>query len=159
MCDFLLHGLNLTDLGLFLSRIVLGTFFLSFRFRWFYDPSRPKEPWFNSYLHAKLLDRLKTCNYCCKPCMGFAVAATECGCGLALILGVLSVPAAFGIVVVMLFATYCTAVDSVKEQCPIDRIDCLCRYLYTVEPLYLLLAVGVVLMGPGRWSLDWWLFQ
>lgn len=149
-----LMGLGYSDLGLFLNRLVLGIFFLLARFRWFWDPTRVPE-FFNPERHKHLANKLCTCGYHWHPKLSAAVATVEVFAGCALIVGLLTVPAAFGLLVILSFATYCTARAKVMAQSPVDRADCVSCYLWRVEGVYIVLAISTILMGPGKVSLDY----
>lgn len=152
--DFYLHGFQLNDLALFINRAILGIFFVLARFRWFFDPSRPDEPWMNAGRHAHLATRLCTCGYSRNSYLSGFVAIVEVSAGMALIVGLLTMPATLGLLVVLIFGTICTARGKVQEQNPVDPIDCVSCYLWRVEGVYLAMAVLILLQGPGRLSLD-----
>jgi uncharacterized membrane protein YphA (DoxX/SURF4 family) len=143
------------DAVAFLLRAVLGTFYVLARFRFFYDPAR--SPRFcNPERHQSLTNKVKHCGWYSMPYFwAWFVAAAEVLGGLALIVGLLTVPAAAGLLIVTLFATYCTARDKVMEQHPVDALDCVGCYLWRVEGIYIAIALAIVLLGPGRWSLDY----
>lgn len=162
----LLHGLSLPDIALFLVRLTVGVFFLLARFRWVWDPAQHincnssyKGEWFPTPRHSSLENKLYHCGYSASPLLAGSVAIVELLAALALIAGLLTVPAAFGLAVVLIFATICTAKEKVMKQNPIDGIDCVCCYLWLVEPLYLLLVTVIMFCGPGRYSLDWFLLR
>lgn len=154
-----LMGLGLPDFALLLLRAILGTFFVLARFRWVYDPSRPDNPWFNAERHKHLTWKLCTCGYHWHPRMSAIVALLEMSCGLGLLLGLLTIPSALGLLIVLTFATVCTARQKVMEQLPVDPIDCLSCYLWRVEGIYIIIAMSVLLLGPGKFSLDYMALQ
>lgn len=169
------------DLVQLLLRLVLGTFFFLARFRWIYDPQRAsilshvhttREPiplylsdeshpgrhtvraWFPTFRLSHLQWKICHCGYGRHPAISAFVALVEIFGGLALIVGLLTQLAALGLLGVLCFATYCTAREKVLRQNPIDRIDVAACYLWTVEPVYIVLAVCLILGGPGLFSLD-----
>lgn len=149
--------LSSSDFALVLLRATLGLFFFLARFRWFYDPSRPQEPWLNKARRAHLQWKLCDCGYGSHPILSGLVAIVEVGASLLVIIGLATVPAAAALLCVLLFATYCTACQKVKEQSPVDCIDCVSCYLWRVEGVYIVVALSLIFAGPGRASLDWWL--
>lgn len=154
----LVTGLDFPDVALFVLRVVLGVFFVLARFRWFFDPSRPEQEWLNSARHKHLRAKLCSCGYSEHPLLSGTVATIEVSAGLALIAGLLTMPAAFGLFCILVFATYCTGKGKVAEQNPVDCIDCVSCYLWRVEGVYIMIAACILLLGPGRLSLDWWVF-
>lgn len=161
MIDVLVHGLGLGDAALLLNRLVLGSFYVLARFRFFYDPSkRPGERCLCSLRHGSLTRKMSHCGFTRWPLgLAWTAALVEVLAGLALIFGLLSVPAAFGLLVVTLFATKCTAREKVARQNPVDKLDVCASYLWLAEPLYIMMAVVTLLAGPGRWSLDYWITE
>lgn len=155
MRELLATGLGQSDLAQFIIRLVVGGFFILARFRWVYDPSRPQ----GSRLLCRirqftLRKRLATCGYSGHPFLAAMVAVTEILAGAFIVLGFLTVPSAAALVIVMCFATRCTAKDEVTAMNPVDRVDVLSKYLFLCEPLYLLLCIQLVLVGAGSYSLD-----
>lgn len=146
------------DFALLLQRAIVGAMMVLYRFRWFYDPSQ-QQPWFSEFREQKLKERLCSCRYPVNFWMCFSVSSVEVLGGLALIVGLLTVPAAFGILVILLFATYCTAWENTEVQKPIDCVDVVSCYLRTIEPLYITLCICIVFQGPGQYSLDSWVWQ
>lgn len=141
------------DLATFAMRAVVGVFFILYRFRWFYDPTQP-DPVLSLYRQAKLRRRLRTCGYSTHPAMCAFVSLAEMAGGIALLVGFLTRTAAAGILVILLFATFCTAWENTVVQKPVDRVDVVSCYLRTIEPLYILLLAVIVLLGAGTWSVD-----
>lgn len=158
--ELMVSGLGANDLALFLNRLLLGIFFVSYRFRWVFDPSDPTgDYWFPLARRNRLVNRLCTCGYSNNPLLSATVAITEILAGLGLLVGLLSIPSAFGILAVMVFANCCTPFEEVPAMHPVDRIDIVACYLRLVEPLYLYMALVVILLGPGHWSMDYLILQ
>lgn len=163
-----LLGLNLTDVAILVARLLLGVFFVLARFRFFYDPaggaSLPRlampnhienRKWFNPRRAYSLTTKLVHCGCTVKPSLQAWIAATvEVLAGLGLIVGLLTVPSAIALLIVLLVATRCTAKDKVCEQNPCDKLDVVCAYLWRVEGLYIGLAAIILLAGPGAYSID-----
>lgn len=160
----LTHGLDLAPFALFLNRITLGLFYVLARFRFFYDPSKPtwsgtntrigNQRWLNKQRHESLTNKMAHCGFKKHPRVwAWSAALIEVGGGLWLILGVFPAFAAFGLLVLTLFATRCTAKAKVFEQNPVDCIDICSCYLWRVEGLYIIMALIVVLGGPGAFVL------
>jgi uncharacterized membrane protein YphA (DoxX/SURF4 family) len=147
-----------TDLGTLLLRLVLGSFFVLARFRFFYDPSKPYgAQWLNRERVSHLSAKLRSCGYC-NSCLACFVACVEVGGGFALIFGLLTMLATIGLLVVLILATLCTAQTKVGEQCPVDGLDCCSCYLWRVEGVYIVIGLALLLFGPGAYSLDAMLF-
>ena len=83
-----------------------------------------------------------------------AAAERRVGGGWALIIGFLSVLAAFGLFVICAGACILDAVKRIRASQPIDRADWLGDLLYIPEVLYCIGLTVVMLGGPGPWSLD-----
>lgn len=161
--DIFLSGFHSPNLAILLLRCLLGTFFLLARFRWIWDPSQgascPVRPqWFPQQRHDSLRNKLQHCGYSRDPLLAGVVAVVEISAALGVIFGLLTVLSAIGLLSVLIFATICTAKEKVARQSPIDCIDCVCCYLWLVEPLYLVMAVTLLLTGAGSFSLDHLLF-
>jgi len=149
-----LLGLGLTDAALFVARVLLGVFFILARFRFFYDPSRP-DCWLNADRCESLTRKLAHCGMRTSPrAWAWVAALVEVGAGFAVLIGFLTMPAAFGLLVTLLLATKCTARAKVFEQNPVDKLDCVACYLWRVEGLYIGLALIILLAGPGSFSVD-----
>lgn len=155
MREILSLGLQAPDLGLFILRVVPGVFFLTFRFRWIFDPQRG---WFCQFRRQKLIERMCSCGYGGNHILAALVACGEVLGGLGLIVGLLTVPAALGILVIMMFAQCCEPPEELRKMKIADRVDLVAKFLLFCEPLYFTMALVTILMGPGRWSLDWLLF-
>jgi uncharacterized membrane protein YphA (DoxX/SURF4 family) len=139
---------------LLLARLTLGFFFVGYRFRWLYDPSPNNGvKWCNPYRHDNLKKKLCECGWGIKG-LAELVAIVELLAGLGLIFGLLTSLSALGLLVILLAATACTAREKVLRQNPVDRLDAVNCYLWTPEPVYMVLAVVVLGLGPGWISID-----
>ena len=167
--EFLHTGVGFHDFALFLNRMVLGAFFFLARFRWAYDPSstdleehwdsrgytfQKKRRWFTDTRRHKLNDKMVHCGVKHATLLGPIVAVTEILAATALIVGLLTPLAALGLLVITLRATCCTAHEKTMKQNPVDKIDVVSCYLWTPEPVYVVLCVIAVAFGAGAWSLD-----
>lgn len=154
--EYLIGGFVAINIAATLVRILLGTFFVLARFRFFYDPSQPKYRVFCPARLESLTRKMAHCGLKKYPFQwAVAVAVIEVLAGVALIFGFLSTLAAVGLLAILVYATRCTCKEKVERQNPVDNIDRLCCYLWTPEPLYILLALLVLLIGPGVFSVDY----
>lgn len=179
--ELIVTGLALPDLGLLLIRWMLGTFFVLARMRWLYDLSGVKffdtmspearcyippaqlphdlnERFFPAVRHASLRWKLHHCGYSDHPLLAGFVALVEIFAGMAVIVGLFTPLAAFGLASVLLFAMLCITREKVAKQNPIDCVDWFCCLLWTVEPVYFMLAVTLVITGAGSFSVDHFLY-
>jgi putative oxidoreductase len=157
MLDILLHGAQWTDGALLINRLLLGSFFFFARFRFLYDPSKAVgDRFLCAARHESLRNKMCHCGWR-SGATGWAwfAALTEIFGGLGVLFGLLTVPAALGLLAVTACATVCTAKPKVMEQHPVDRLDYISCYLWRVEGLYIGMALAVLFAGPGRYSLDW----
>jgi uncharacterized membrane protein YphA (DoxX/SURF4 family) len=137
-------GAQAPDAALTLNRVALCVFFAISGYHKLFNPSR----------HAALTQTLQDDGVHAVPIMQWLVPAVEFGGGWALIIGLLSALAAFGLFVVCLAAVILDAVKRVRAWQPIDRADWLGDLLYIPEALYCIGLAVVMLGGPGPWSLD-----
>lgn len=142
-------------LVLFIARFVLGFFFVSYRFRWFWDPT-PQDgvAVCSPFRHLNLRRKLCHCGWGMNPTFAAFVAVAELLAGLGVIFGVLTTLSAAGLLAILLVATLCTAKEKTLRQNPVDRIDIVNCYLWNPEPVYIVLALVVLVLGPGWFSLD-----
>jgi putative oxidoreductase len=137
-------GAQAPEYALTLNRVALGTFFAISGYHKLFTPTR----------HATLVRTLKDAGVGAVPVMQWLVPGVEfCG-GCALILGLLSALAAFGLFVVCVGAFMLDARRRVAGWQPIDRADWVGDVLYLPEALYCIGLALVMLAGPGPWSLD-----
>jgi len=142
--SFIMLGAQAPGAALTLNRVVLGMFFAISGYHKLFNPSR----------HATLAQTLQDDGVHAVPIMQWLVPGIEFGGGWALIVGLLSALAAFGLFVVCLGALLFDAVKRVRAWEPIDRADWLGDLLYVPEALYCIGLAVVMLGGPGPWSLD-----
>ncbi len=126
---------------------IVGLFFVLARFRFFYDPSKsPSLRWFNRLRYQSLYNKIHSCGWTHRTALWtWYTAVVEVLGGLSLMLNIgrsISGPLLLGL---LLVASKCTYRTKCLEQCPVDKIDWLCAYLWRVEGLYIaMLAVVVV---------------
>jgi putative oxidoreductase len=137
-------GAQAPDVALTLNRVALGMFFAISGYHKLFNPSR----------HATLTQTLQVDGVHVVPIMQWLVPGIEFGGGWALIIGLLSALAAFGLFVICLGALVLDAIKRVRAWKPIDRADWLGDLLYIPEALYCIGLAVVMLGGPGPWSLD-----
>src|ERR1700722_4277289 len=140
----LLHGAQAPNAALTLNRVALGVFFAISGYHKLFNPSR----------HATLTQTLQDDTVHALPIMQWLLPSAEFAGGWALIIGFLSVLAAFGLFLICAGAVALDAVKRIRAWQPIDRADWLGDLLYTPEALYCIGLTGVMLAGPGPWSLD-----
>jgi uncharacterized membrane protein YphA (DoxX/SURF4 family) len=145
----------MTSLVLFIARFTLGFFFVSYRFRWFYDPTpHDGENVCSPYRHLSLRSKLRHCGWGMAPELAAFVAISEFAAGIGVIFGLLTFLSALGLLIILIAATICTAREKTLRQKPVDTIDVVNCYLWNPEPLYIVLALVVMTFGPGWFSLD-----
>src|ERR1700691_1285729 len=141
---FFTHGAQAPDAALALNRVALGAFFAISGYHKLFSASR----------HAALTRTLQDDGVHAVPIMQWLLPSVEFGGGCALIIGLLSVLAAFGLFVISAGAFAFHAVKRIRAWQPIDRADWLGDLLYVPEALYCIGLTVVMLAGPGPWSLD-----
>ena len=140
----LTEGARAPEAALTLNRVALGVFFAISGYHKLFNASR----------HAALTRTLQDDGLHAVPIMRWLLPSSEfCG-GWALIVGLLSVLAAFGLFVICAGACVFDAVKRISAWQPIDRADWLGDLLYIPETLYCIGLAVVMLGGPGRWNLD-----
>jgi uncharacterized membrane protein YphA (DoxX/SURF4 family) len=144
MIQLITQGAQAPYAALTLNRLALGVFFAISGYHKLFNASR----------HATLIRTLQDDGVHAVPIMRWLLPSAEFGGGSALILGLLSALAAFGLFVICSGALALDAVKRVRAWQPIDRADWLGNLLYVPEVLYCIGLTVVMLGGPGRWSLD-----
>src|SRR5271170_2016408 len=144
MLFFITHGAQAPNAALTLNRVALGVFFAISGYHKLFNTSR----------HATLTRTLQDDGVHGVPIMRWLLPSVEFGGGFALIIGLLSALAAFGLFVICAGAFALDAVKRIRAWQPIDRADWLGDLLYVPEALYCIGLTIVMLAGPGAWSLD-----
>ena len=137
-------GAQAPDAALTLNRVVLGIFFAISGYHKLFNSSR----------HATLTQTLHDDGVRAVPIMQWLLPGIEFSGGWALIIGLLSALAAFGLFLICAGAVVLDAIKRVDAWQPIDRADWLGDLLYLPEALYCIGLAVVMLGGPGPWSLD-----
>jgi uncharacterized membrane protein YphA (DoxX/SURF4 family) len=138
------QGAQATGAALTLNRVALGAFFAIGGYHKLFNASR----------HTTLTDTLRDDGVHAVPVMQWLLPSAEFVGGLALLVGFLSVPAAFGLFLICVGALALDAVKRITAWRPLDRADWLGDLLYLPESLYCIGLTVVMLAGPGPWSLD-----
>src|SRR3954465_9397048 len=137
-------GANDPHPALPLNRVALGVFFAISGYHKLFNASR----------HATLMRTLQDAGVRGVPVMKWLVPGVEFSAGCALIFGLLSALAAFGLFVVCLGALTLDAWKRIRAWQPLNRADWLGDVLYLPEALYCIGLTIVMLAGPGAWSID-----
>jgi len=131
-------GAQAPDAALTLNRVALGMFFAISGYHKLFNRSR----------HAPLTQTLQDDGVRAVPIMQWLVPSIAFGGGWALIIGLLSVFAAFGLLVICFAAVVFDASKRVCVWQPIDRADWLGDLRYLPEALYCIGVAVVMLGGP-----------
>jgi uncharacterized membrane protein YphA (DoxX/SURF4 family) len=142
--SFITLGAQSPNAALTLNRVALGAFFAISGYHKLFNASR----------HATLTTTLQQDGVHDVPIMRWLLPSAEFSGGCALIMGFLSVLAAFGLFLICAGAVSLDAVKRIRAWQPLDRADWLGDLLYTPEALYCIGLTVVMLSGPGPWSLD-----
>ena len=140
----IIMGADAPHAAITLNRVALGTFFAISGYLKLFNASR----------HATLTRTLQDARVRAVPVMQWVVPGVEFSAGCALIIGLLSVVAAFGLFVICLVAFKLDAIKRIDAFMPINRADWIGDVLYLPEALYCIGLAVVMLGGPGPWSLD-----
>src|SRR5580704_3062618 len=129
----IIQGAQAPNVALTLNRVALGLFFAISGYHKLFNASR----------HAALRRTLQDDGVHAVPAMQWLLPTAEfCG-GWALIVGFLSVLAAFGLFLISFGAIAFDAVKRIRAWQPIDRADWLGDLLYIPESLY---CIGLTLV-------------
>src|SRR5271170_1757973 len=138
------QGAQAPNAALTLNRVALGTFFAISGYHKLFNVSR----------HATLTRTLQDDGVHAVQIMRWLLPSAEFSGGWALIVGLLSALAAFGLFVICAGALALDALKRIRAWQPLDRADWLGDLLYVPEALYCIGLSVVMLGGPGPWSLD-----
>lgn len=137
-------GADAPEAALTLNRVALGLFFAISGYLKLFNAAR----------HATLARTLQDDGVRAVPIMQWLVPSVEFSGGCALIVGLLSALAAFGLLVVCLGAFVLDAVKRINAGQPLNLAACVADLLYLPEVLYCIGLAVVMLGGPGPWSVD-----
>jgi uncharacterized membrane protein YphA (DoxX/SURF4 family) len=138
------QGAQAPNAALTVNRVVLGMFFAISGYHKLFSAVR----------HAALTRTLQDDGVHAVPVMQWLLPGAEFSGGWALIIGFLSVLAAFGLFLICAGALAFDALKRIRTWQPLDRADWLGDLLYVPEALYCVGLCVVMLGGPGPWSLD-----
>jgi putative oxidoreductase len=144
MLGHLFTGLGLPETALAISRVAVGLFFLLSGYHKLFNVQR----------HAALILSLQSAGLRHITVLQWLVPGAEFSGGFAVAVGLLSVPAAPGLLILSIGATLTDGIKRIADWRPIDRADWLDDILYLPEVLYALVLLSVILAGPGPYSLD-----
>jgi uncharacterized membrane protein YphA (DoxX/SURF4 family) len=142
--SLIMLGAGQPDLALALNRVALGVFFAIGGYLKLFNPSR----------HATLTKTLQDAGVGGIGRMQWLVPGVEFSGGIALIVGLLTALAAFGLFIICISAFKLDAIKRIDAWRPINRFDWIDDVLYVPEALYSIGLIVVMLGGPGPWSLD-----
>ena len=137
-------GLGWPEAALVIDRVAVGLFFFLSGYH----------KLFNAQRHSELVLTLRSDGLPRVNVLQWLVAGAEFSGGLALAIGFLSVPAALGLLIISIGATFTDGIKRIPGWRPIDKADFLDDVLYLPEVLYVLLLLFVILAGPGPYSVD-----
>ena len=132
------------ETALAISRVAVGLFFLLSGYHKLFDAQR----------HATLILTLRSAGCNTSAFFSGCCRGAEFSGGLAVAVGLLSVPAALGLLIISIGATVSDGIKRIGDWRPIDKADFLDDMLYLPEVLYALLLLCVILAGPGPYSVD-----
>jgi uncharacterized membrane protein YphA (DoxX/SURF4 family) len=141
---FIIQGAQAPNAAMTLIRVSLGVFFAISGYHKLFNASR----------HSALIGTLQDDGVHAVPILQWLLPGAEFGGGCALIVGFLSVLAAFGLLVICAGALAFDALKRIRAWQPIDHADWLGDLLCVPEALYCIGLSVVILAGPGPWSLD-----
>ena len=144
MLRHLFTGLGSPELALAINRVAVGLFFLLSGYHKLFDAQR----------RAALVVTLRSAGFSHVSVLRWLLPCAEFSGGLAVAIGLLSVPAALGLLIISIGATIADGIKRIANWKPIDKADFLDDILYLPEVLYALLLLSVILAGPGPYSLD-----
>lgn len=140
---YMQDGMGIGAAGLAANRLALGTFFSISGYHKLFNKAR----------HSTLVETLRRCHVPAIRFNQWFVPAVEFLGGLALLTGILSPLAAFGLMAICLVAICTDGVKRLPAMKPIDKADWLDDLLYLPETLYLAMLTVIVVAGPGAFTL------
>lgn len=141
--DLLLNGFHAGSLGLLVDRVAVGSFFAVSGWHKAFHPARRES-----------LRQTFIADGCYHPAMMVVIPTGELLGGLGVAFGVLTVPAAIGLVLICLGACFLDGFKRIPSFKPLDAADAYADALYLPEVLYIALLGLIIASGPGSLSLD-----
>jgi uncharacterized membrane protein YphA (DoxX/SURF4 family) len=142
--DILFRGLGWTDLALTLCRVAVGMFFMFSGYHKLFNPVR----------HRTFVEELTNLHVVAIWLNQWWVPSVEFAAGGAVLIGLLTPLAAFGLFVIVLVAGVTSGRVRIAGIQPIDRADRIDDWLYLPEVLYAFILVIFVSSGAGPYSVD-----
>lgn len=146
--EFLADGITLPNTAQTVLRCSMGVFFGISGFH----------KLFNSARHASVVETLKS-DKCYNRFTEWAIPWGEFLGGLGLVVGLLTLPACMGLIAICLGATCLDGLKRIPSWGPLDKADYADDVLYLPEVLYVLILVAIMIIGPGAYSLDYYLWR
>jgi len=143
MNDIFINGFG-GDVALAATRVAVGTFFVISGYH----------KLFNAQRHAAIVATLTEDKAPAVAVTQWVIPIAEFLGGLALIFGFLVVPAAAGLLVILIGALKLDGIKRIAGYHPIDRADWLDDLLYLPETLFAILLVVIAATGAGPYSID-----
>ena len=141
----LLGGSDLEQYAILLIRVSIGLFFAISGANKLFVAGGTK-PVYETLVKAKVPFPQQT---------AYFVAGVEFVGGSLLTVGFLSSPAGVALLIDMIVATLTSAISTLpKGLSPLSWLD---DFLYLPEVLYVLFFIWLICIGPGRFSVDYWL--
>lgn len=145
---FLAYGLASPDLAAAICRFGVGVFFAISGCHKLVSPTR----------RITLQETFKA-DGVYSPAMMLVVPLAELAGGLGVTVGALTTVAAAGLILLCLGACAVDGLKRIPGMKPLNLADWVDCFLYLPEVLYILMLGVLICIGPGRWSVDAWLFR
>jgi len=139
----LVTGLGNTDVASAILRVALGGFFTISGYHKLFNPAR----------RASLAETLKT-DGVYSPAMMWMVPLGEFLGGLGVLFGALTLPAAFGLILICAGVLVLEGGKRIRDWQPLNPADWAADWMYLPEALYVVGLIVLILIGPGAWSID-----
>ena len=147
--NYFLHGFDAPDVGVLLTRVIVGVFFAISGWHKLFVPSRH-----DSMVATLVTDKVPFIRF-----NEWFVPGVELAAGIALTVGLFTPLAALLLIAICAVAGAVDGVPSIATKYhPIDKADWLDDLFYLPEVLYVAMLVVVIAAGPGHYSLDRLLF-
>lgn len=143
MLDFIIWGPSAPNNSTLLLRLAMGVFFASSGFHKLFVPE----------VRTKFLGLMTSLGQN-TPVKRWLIPGAEFMGGLALIIGFLTLPAALGLIIILLGAICLDCWAEVEAKHPRDAFDWFAKAVYMPEGLMVIVLVSIILTGPGMISAD-----